>query len=153
MSVSFLLSVMALCYAFMSGHFWAVGIIACPPRYASKNQPPSPVTNTTQAGDGERRVRGDIWHGWDTDVYTVITNLLTGGFTCGAGHTAGLTHFFQGHFSSTDISLHSNVFCLFLLCCYPTAPDESENVVQSDETENGILLSHLTKCSPRLPCK
>ncbi|XP_039995210.1 unconventional myosin-IXAa isoform X3 [Xiphias gladius] len=31
-------------------------------------------------------------------------------------------------------------------------PDESENVVQSDETENGILLSHLTKCSPRLPC-
>lgn len=32
--------------------------------------------------------------------------------------------------------------CLFVLC-HPAAPDESENVVQSDETENGILLSHL----------
>lgn len=34
--------------------------------------------------------------------------------------------------------------CLFVLC-HPAAPDESENVVQSDETENGILLSHLIK--------
>lgn len=89
-------------------------------------------------------------HSWDTDVYIIVTNFLTGScfsFTCGAGHTAKpvcmcrfLTHFFQRSlFFSADLSLHSNVFVSFFVLCHPAAPDESENVVQSDESENGIL--------------
>lgn len=81
-------------------------------------------------------------HSWDADVYIIVTNFLTGscfGLTCGAGHTANLYVCvgFLTHFHYTQMCL-----CLFVLC-HPAAPDEGENVVQSDESENGILLSPL----------
>lgn len=76
----------------------------------------------------------------DTDVYIHITNWLTGSFTCGAGHSADLTHFSQGSlfFYKHFMTLKCVSVCFFVVLCHPAAPDESENV-QSDESENGTL--------------
>lgn len=77
-------------------------------------------------GDGNRELRGCL-HGSHRDVYIR------------ARHTHHTSH--KDHFLPQTLQYAQMCLCLFVLC-HLAAPDESENVAQSDdETENGTLLS------------
>lgn len=86
---------------------WPVGVFACPAQHTSVIT----VTNFTYRLVVVIEDRGGVY---DTHVYIIITNLLTGSFTCGAGHEV-LTHFSQRSPSQTfhDVQM---CLCPFLFC-------------------------------------
>lgn len=58
--------------------------------------------------------------------------------SCGAGHTADIW-FSYTHETFPGETLTALIYvCLFVLC-RPVAPNESNNVIQSNETENDML--------------